>query len=76
MTKYIVYAVDDENPVVNGSTSYKPIKKFKREFDAVMFVENVKNLAKYGCMIMVKQTDSDGSYTWNPDTMQWERTDA
>lgn len=76
MTKYIVYAVDDENPVVNGNTSYKPIKKFKREYDAMIFVDDVRNLAKYGCMMMVKETDSDGSYTWNPETCLWEKMEA
>lgn len=45
MIKYEVYA-DGEN---------RPIKKLKREYDAINFVNDVRNLARYGCLTLVKE---------------------
>ena len=77
MTKYIVYAIDDEHPVLDGENAYKAIKKFKREYDAMNFAGDMKNLSKYGCMVVVKDTDTDGSYTWDTDAKAWtKKTEA
>ena len=76
MTKYIVYAIDEEHPVLDGHNAYKPVKKFKRDYDAFGFIDDYKNLSRYGCMIVVKDTDNDGSFTWNEETKVWERTEA
>ena len=75
MTKYIVYAIDEDKPVIDGA-AYKPVKKFKREYDALGFIGDVKNLSRYGCMILAKDTDEDGSYTWNEETHIWEKMEA
>ena len=76
MTKYIVYAIDEEHPVLDGTNAYKQVKKFKREYDAFGFIDDVKNLSKYGCMVVVKTTDEDGAYTWNADVKAWEKAEA
>ena len=76
MTKYIVYAIDEDHPVLDGCNAYKPVKKFKRDYDAFSFTDDVKNLSKYGCMMIVKDTDNDGSYTWNADIRAWEKMEA
>lgn len=75
MTKYIVYVEDEDHPVMDG-TAYKKLKKFNREYDAVNFVEDVRNLAKYGCMRIIKTTDEDGDYIWNPMGDTWDRMEA
>lgn len=62
MTKYFVYA-DGEK---------KPIKKCKRENEAIMFASDYKNLANYGCMSVVMETDSDGKYVWDHEAGSWE----
>lgn len=62
MTKYFVYA-DGEK---------KPIKKFKRENEAILFASDYKNLANYGCMSIVMETDSDGKYVWDHEAGSWE----
>ena len=60
MTKYIVYAELQE----------KPIRKFKREYDAVDFVTDFRNLADYGCMTLIMESDS-GKYIWDRDLGDW-----
>ena len=75
MTKYIVYAIDEDHPVIDGE-SYRPVKKFKRENEAMMFLEDVKNLSRYGCMIIIKETGDGASSVWKPDMMAWEKTEA
>lgn len=72
MTKYIVYVEDEERPVING-TAFKKLKKFTREYEAITFTGDMRNLAKYGCMRLVKTTDEDGDYVWNPENNVWEK---
>lgn len=67
MTKYIVYAEDDENP---GKQA--PIKKLKREYEAIEFVNDVRNLSRYGCMTLFKSLDNGEKLRWNTDTAVWE----
>ena len=62
MTKYLIYA-DGEK---------KPIRKFKRENEAIMFASDFKNLADYGCMSIVMDTDSNGKYIWDHEAGSWE----
>lgn len=69
MTKYIIYACDDSN-------RQKAVKKMKRESEAINFVSDIRNLSEYGCMYLVKETDSDGRWEWNDETSVWERMDA
>lgn len=76
MTKYIVYAIDEDHPVLDGSNAYKPVKKFKHEYEAMNFADDMKNLSKYGCMIVVKDTDTEGQYTWDTDTKAWMKTEG
>lgn len=63
MTKYLIYA-DGEK---------KPIRKFKRENEAIMFASDFKNLADYGCMSVVMDTDSDGKFVWDHEAGAWQR---
>lgn len=72
MTKYIVYAEDEDRPVIDGA-AYKKLKKFNREYEALAFAGDVRNLARYGCMRLIKTTDEDGDYIWNADEDVWER---
>lgn len=62
MTKYLIYA-DGEK---------KPIRKFKRENEAIMFASDFKNLADYGCMSVVMDTDSNGKFVWDHEAGCWE----
>ena len=75
MTKYRVYAEDEDRPVIDG-TAYKQIKKFKREYDAIDFANDLRNLSKYGCMRLIKTTDDDGDFIWNADGDVWEKYDG
>ncbi len=62
MTKYLIYA-DGEK---------KPIRKCKHENEAIMFASDYKNLADYGCMSIVMDTDADGKYIWDPEAGAWK----
>lgn len=65
MTKYIIYAEDDKRP-----GKQVQIRKAKREYEALDFVTDMKNLAKYGCMTLVM--DSDGKeFVWDEETRSW-----
>lgn len=65
MTKYIIYAEDDKRP-----GKQVQIRKAKREYEALDFVTDMKNLAKYGCMTLVM--DADGKeFVWDEETRSW-----
>ena len=66
MIRYYIYAEDDNHP---GKQIM--VKKTKHEYDAINFVNEVKNLSLYGCMTLVKQ-DDDGKYTWSNEDSMWE----
>ena len=71
MTKYIIYAEDDERP---GKQNV--VKKIKNnEYEALSFVSDMKNLSRYGCLTLVKKTDEDGEFTWNAQNSVWEKTE-
>ncbi len=61
MIKYEVYA-DGNN---------RPVKKLKREYEAINFINDVRNLAKYGCMTLVKESD-DSAYIWDSQNNVWK----
>ena len=63
MTKYLVFTED--NP--------KPLKKFKRQYEATAFVTDFRNLAEHGCMVLKMVTDSEGSYIWDAQNDVWQR---
>ena len=50
MTRYEIYA-DGDN---------RPVKKAKRENDAIAFVTDIRNLSRYGCLTLIKELD-DGT---------------
>ncbi len=67
MTKYIIYAEDDERP---GKQNV--VKKIKNnEYEALSFISDVKNLCRYGCLTVVKKTDEDGDFTWDQQMETW-----
>lgn len=67
MTKYIIYAEDDEHP---GEKNV--VKKIKsNEYEALTFVGDVKNLAKYGYLTLIKKTDEKGDFTWDAQAGSW-----
>ena len=68
MTKYIVYAEDDNNP-----GKQIQIRKMKREYEAIDFVGDIRNLQRYGCMSIIQVTDDGEKYAWNNETSVWER---
>ena len=61
MTKYLIYVENEK----------KPLKKFKREYEAIDFASDFRNLADYGCMQVVMETDSDGCYVWDTQDAVW-----
>ena len=69
MVRYVIYADDDNHP---GKQIV--VKKTKHEYDAINFVNDVKNLSRYGCMTLVRQGD-EGSYTWSNENDTWEKTE-
>ncbi len=71
MTKYIIYAEDDNHPGKQAQ-----IRKTKREYEAIDFIGDVRNLQRYGCMSVVKTTDEGDKFTWNADTSVWEAAEA
>ena len=67
MTKYIVYAEDEERP---GKQNV--VKKIKsNEYEALSFVNDLKNLSRYGCLTLVKKTDDEGDFTWDNQGNAW-----
>lgn len=64
MTKYYIYA---EN-------AKKPIRKMKRENEAIMFASDFKNLANYGCMSVIMEADNGSKYTWDHEAGSWRAT--
>lgn len=63
MTKYEVYA-DGEN---------RPIKKLKHEYEAINFINDVRNLARYGCLTLVKESGGDEpTSVWDNQTNTWK----
>ena len=66
MTRYIIFTEYDK----------KPLKKIKHEYEAFNFVEDIRNLQRYGCMTIVKETDTDGVYVWNRENSAWESIEA
>lgn len=68
MTKYIVYAEDENNPGKRAK-----VCKIKREYEALDFIGDVKNLSKYGCMTLIMETDDDGRYVWDNEGSAWIR---
>lgn len=65
MTKYMIFVQDEYEP-----DKEVPLKKIKREKEAIAFVGDVTNLKKYGCMSLVKETD-DGRYKYNEENGEW-----
>ena len=70
MTKYIIYAEDDNRP---GKLSV--VRKIKNnEFEALNFINDMKNLCRYGCMTVVRDTDGIQA-VWNAQTNTWEHSE-
>ena len=66
MTKYMILADDpDGHPVI--------IRKFKNENDAIIFVSDMKNLSRYGCMSIRRRQEDGSCYIWHSDTKVWEQ---
>lgn len=70
MTKYIVYAEDENSP-----GKLIQVKKMKREYEALNFVGDIRNLQKYGCMSMIMIDDDGKKHSWNNETSVWERVE-
>lgn len=66
MTKYLIYA-DGER---------KPIRKFKREYEAIEFASDFRNLADYGCMTVVRHQDDGSEDSWNMQNATWENVES
>ena len=67
MTKYIIYAEDDERP---GKQNV--VKKIKNnEYEAINFIGDMKNLSRYGCLTLVKKADDDGEFVWDAQNSVW-----
>lgn len=62
MVKYYIY----------GEGTKKPIQRKKHETDAFVFVSDIKNLQRFGCMSIVREDDSGHRQRWNDDTDIWE----
>lgn len=63
MTKYFVLCENEK----------KPLKKFKREYEAIAFASDFRNLSEHGCMTVVMDTDADGRFVWDHDAGAWQR---
>lgn len=61
VTKYLIYA--------DGA---KPIRKMKRENEAIAFASDFRNLSEYGCMTVVMVTDNSVKYVWDHEAGSWE----
>lgn len=70
MTKYYVYADDIGKP-----GTLRQIKKFKREFEAIDFASDFRNLADYGDMTVIMSTDND-QYVWDHGAASWEKMEG
>ena len=71
MKKYIIYADSEES-----AKKRKPICKIKREYEAINFISDVRNLSKYGCMTLEMATDDDGTFRWNDESGSWEHLEV
>ena len=49
------------------------IKKVKNENDGIVFVTDMKNLSRYGCMSILRRHDDGSCYVWHSDTGVWEQ---
>lgn len=65
MTKYAVYT-DGDN---------RPVKKFKRENEAIDYVNDVRNLSRFGYLTLVKETDTGEAYAWDNLAGGWRVMD-
>lgn len=67
MTKYIIYAEDDEHP---GKQNV--VKKIKNnEYEALSFISDMRNLSRYGYLTIVKKTDDEGDFVWDSQINAW-----
>lgn len=62
MIKYEVYA-DGDN---------RPVKKLKREREAIAFIGDVRNLARFGCLTLVRESDNETSI-WDAQQGVWKQ---
>jgi len=62
MTKFEIYA-DGDN---------RPVKKLKREYEAINFVSDMRNLARYGCLTLVRSSDEEDPMIWDPQSNLWK----
>lgn len=63
MTKYVIYA-DGDN---------RPVKKFKRQNEAISFVSDVRNLATFGYLTLVKEQDDAEDCVWDNLACEWRK---
>ena len=61
MTKYVIYA-DGDN---------RPVKKLKRENEAINFITDMRNLAAYGYLTLVRESDSEDDAVWDNLAGAW-----
>lgn len=61
MTKFVVYS-DGDN---------RPVKKCKRERDGISFVTDIRNLAAYGYLTLVKESDAGAPCVYDTLTNTW-----
>lgn len=57
--------------LIFGEGSKKPIQRKKHETDALLFVNDFKNLQQYGCMTLIREDDSGERQIWNNDAKAW-----
>ena len=62
MIKFEIYA-DGDN---------RPVKKLKREYEAINFVSDMRNLARYGCLTLVRSSDEEDPMVWDPQNCVWK----
>ena len=62
MTKYEVYAEGDN----------RPIKKTRREYEAIGFACDLRNLARYGCLTLIREADDGSVSVWDNLDGTWK----
>ncbi len=69
--KYTIYCEDGFDSV-NNCVAWNVVKTTKRESDAIAFINDLKNIRKYGYLRLETKDDTGTRYEWCDTAGSWE----
>ncbi|MBQ8619072.1 MAG: hypothetical protein IJ418_16370 [Clostridia bacterium] len=70
-SKYVVLQ-ESSYDITNGHSTYKKVKTFKNEPEAIAFVSDPKNIRMYGGLFLECHSADGVCYEWNADRQEWQ----